>query len=483
LQTRDRYGPWQSRCGGTKLRAEAFRTAPYPECGLCGALYMLAPRAKAKKTLTAAAAGLSNPVAAGLKSGRSPHQRLCRFAGRVVKMVEADVSVALDPADRAREADNPHSFVVRFGAGKPLRLDAGIDLSPFQIAYQTYGTLNAERSNAVLVCHALTGDQHVANVHPVTQKSGWWETMVGPGRPIDTGRYFVISPNVVGGCMGSTGPASTNPLTGMPWGLDFPVITIRDMVRAQAMLLDHLGIASLFTVAGGSMGGMQVLQWAASYPRRVFSALPLATSTRHSAQNIAFHEVGRQAVMADPEWRHGRYFAEGTNPRRGLAVARMGAHITYLSDAALHRKFGRRFQDRDNPTFSFDADFQVESYLRHQGISFVERFDANSYLYLTRAMDYFDLAADCDGVLAKAFKDTPTRFCVVSFTSDWLFPTSDSRAIVHALNAGGARVSFAEIVTDKGHDAFLLDEPELLGIVRGFLEGAAKARGLPPARG
>jgi homoserine O-acetyltransferase/O-succinyltransferase len=269
----------------------------------------------------------------------------------------------------------------------------------------------------------------------------------------------------------------------MPWGLEFPVITIRDMVRAQAMLLDHLGIDSLFSIAGGSMGGMQVLQWCASYPRRVFSALPIAASTRHSAQNIAFHEVGRQAVMADPEWRHGRYFAEGTNPRRGLAVARMGAHITYLSDAALHRKFGRRFQDRDNPTFSFDADFQVESYLRHQGISFVERFDANSYLYLTRAMDYFDLAADCDGVLANAFKGTPTRFCVVSFTSDWLFPTPESRAIVHALNAGGARVSFAEIVTDKGHDAFLLDEPELFSIVNGFLEGAAKARGLPPVRG
>jgi homoserine O-acetyltransferase len=334
----------------------------------------------------------------------------------------------------------------------------------------------------VLIFHALTGDQHVANLHPVTQKPGWWETMVGPGRPIDTERYFVICPNVVGGCMGTTGPASTNPKTGMPWGLDFPVITIRDMVRAQAMLLDHLGIASLFSMAGGSMGGMQVLQWCASYPQRVFSALPIASSTRHSAQNIAFHEVGRQAVMADPEWRHGRYFAEGTNPRRGLAVARMGNHITYLSDAALHRKFGRRFQDRDNPTFSFDADFQVESYLRHQGISFVERFDANSYLYLTRAMDYFDLAADYDGVLANAFKDTPTRFCVTSFTSDWLFPTSDSRAIVHALNAGGARVSFAEIVTDKGHDAFLLEEPELFAIVRGFLEGAAKARGLPPAR-
>ena len=261
--------------------------------------------------------------------------------------------------------------------------------------------------------------------------------MVGPGKPIDTERYFVICPNVIGACMGTTGPASTNPATGKPWGLDFPVITIRDMVRAQAMLLDHLGIESLFSVAGGSMGGMQVLQWAASYPERVFSALPIACATRHSAQNIAFHEVGRQAIMADPEWRGGRYHLEGTNPRRGLAVARMGAHITYLSDAALHRKFGRKFQDRENPTFSFDADFEVESYLRHQGISFVERFDANSYLYLTRAMDYFDLAADYDGVLvANAFKGSPTRFCVVSFTSDWLFPTSESRAIVHALNAG-----------------------------------------------
>jgi homoserine O-acetyltransferase len=395
-------------------------------------------------------------------------------------MVEA--SATLDPSDRARETDNPRSLVVRFGADKPLRLDAGVDLAPFQIAYQTYGTLNAARNNAILVCHALTGDQHVANVNPVTQKSGWWETMVGPGRPIDTERFFVICPNVIGACMGSTGPASINPKTGKPWGLEFPVTTIRDMVRAQAMLLDHLGIDSLFSVAGGSMGGMQVLQWAASFPERVFSALPIAAATRHSAQNIAFHEVGRQAVMADPEWRQGRYFEHGTDPRRGLAVARMGAHITYLSDAALHRKFGRRFQDRDNPTFSFDADFQVESYLRHQGISFVERFDANSYLYLTRAMDYFDIAADYGGVLANAFKNTPTRFCVISFTSDWLFPTSDSRAIVQALNAGGARVSFAEIVTDKGHDAFLLDEPELFAIVGGFLEGAAMARGLPPAR-
>lgn len=396
----------------------------------------------------------------------------------MTSMVEAHLNVARNAAGR-READHPReSEVVHFGPDRPLKLDAGVELSPFQIAYKTYGTLNSARSNAVLICHALTGDQHVASVHPVTGKNGWWETMVGPGRPIDTERYFVICSNVIGACMGTTGPASTNPKTGKPWGLDFPVITIRDMVRAQAMLLDHLGIDTLFAVAGGSMGGMQVLQWAASYPERVFAALPIACATRHSAQNIAFHEVGRQAIMADPEWRGGRYLVENTNPRRGLAVARMGAHITYLSDAALHRKFGRRFQDRENPTFSFDADFEVESYLRHQGISFVERFDANSYLYLTRAMDYFDLAADYGGVLANAFKDTKTRICVVSFTSDWLFPTSESRAIVHALNASNARVSFAEIVTDKGHDAFLLDEPEFFAIVRGFLDGAAHARGL-----
>jgi homoserine O-acetyltransferase len=380
--------------------------------------------------------------------------------------------------DRVREADHPHSLVVQFPADQPLRLDAGVELAPFQVAYQTYGALNAARSNAILICHALTGDQHVFNRHPVTGKAGWWDTMVGPGKPIDTERYFVICPNVLGACMGTSGPASTNPVTGLPFGLDFPVITIRDMVRAQAMLLDHLGIDTLFVVAGGSMGGMQVLQWAASYRERVFAALPIACATRHSAQNIAFHEVGRQAVMADPDWRGGRYFAEGVNPRRGLAVARMGAHITYLSDAALHRKFGRKFQDRNNPTFSFDADFEVESYLRHQGSSFVERFDANSYLYLTRAMDYFDLAADYAGVLANAFNSTKTRFCLISFTSDWLFPTSDSRAMVHALNAAGARVSFAEITTDKGHDAFLLDEPELFQIVGGFLDSAALARGL-----
>ena len=394
-------------------------------------------------------------------------------------MVDVQLNRARDAQERAREADHPRdSLIAHFGPDKPLKLDAGVSLSPFQIAYKTYGTLNADRSNAVMICHALTGDQHVASTHPVTGKPGWWETMVGPGRPIDTDRYFVICSNVVGACMGTTGPSSINPATGEPWGLDFPVTTVRDMVRAQAMLLDSLGIESLFAVAGGSMGGMQVLQWVASYPERVFAALPLACGARHSAQNIAFHEVGRQAVMADPEWRQGRYLLEGGNPRRGLAVARMGAHITYMSDVALHRKFGRRLQDRSNPTFSFDADFEVESYLRHQGSSFVERFDANSYLYLTRAMDYFDLAADYGGALANAFKGAPTRFCIVSFTSDWLFPTSDSRTIVHALNAGGARVSFAEITTDKGHDAFLLDEPELFAITRGFLDAAGKARGL-----
>jgi len=282
---------------------------------------------------------------------------------------------------------------------------------------------------------------------------------------------------VLGGCMGTTGPASKT-ASGEPYGLSLPVVTVGDMVRSQAMLLDHLGIDSVLCVTGGSMGGMQALQWAASYPERVFAALPLACAARHSAQNIAFHEVGRQAVMADPDWRNGRYLIEGTSPRRGLAVARMAAHITYLSDAALHRKFGRELQDRQAPTFGFDADFQVESYLRHQGSIFVERFDANSYLYITRAMDYFDLAADYQGVLANAFRGAKTRFCVVSFTSDWLFPTSDARQIVHALNAAGASVSFAEIVTDKGHDAFLLEEPELFEIVRGFLEAAARARGL-----
>ncbi|MDB5570810.1 MAG: homoserine O-acetyltransferase [Hyphomicrobiales bacterium] len=390
------------------------------------------------------------------------------------------MAIVVSPRSAASgEANAPQSEVAHFSAATPLRMDSGLLLSPFTIAYQTYGELNADRTNAVLICHALTGDQHVANIHPVTGKAGWWQTMVGPGRPIDTERYFVICSNVVGGCMGSTGPASTNPATGKPYGLDMPVVTIRDMVRAQALLIDHLGIDQLFCVAGGSMGGMQVLQWAASFPERVFAAMPIATSARHSSQNIAFHEVGRQAIMADPNWRGGRYLEEGVRPEKGLAVARMAAHITYMSDDSLHRKFGRKLQNRAAPTFSFEADFQIESYLRHQGSTFVERFDANSYLYVTRAMDYFDLAADYDGVLARAFKGASTRFCVASFTSDWLFPTVDSRAIVHALNAGGASVSFVEIATDKGHDAFLLDVPDLISTTGGFLDAAASARGLP----
>ncbi len=378
------------------------------------------------------------------------------------------------------EVESPSSLVARFGADQPLALDSGRSLTNLQIAYQTYGTLNQARSNAILVCHALTGDQHAANQNPVTGKPGWWNLMVGPGKPIDTDRYFVICSNVVGGCMGTTGPASTNPATGRAYGLDLPVITVHDMVRAQAMLIDRLGIETLFSVAGGSLGGMQVLQWAAAYPDRVFSALPIATGARHSSQNIAFHEVGRQAVLADPDWRGGRYIEAGVSPRKGLAVARMAAHITYLSEEALHRKFGRNLQDRDKPTFGFDADFQIESYLRHQGSTFVDRFDANAYLYMTRAMDYFDLAAEHGGRLANAFLGTRTRFCVISFTSDWLFPTVENKAVVRALNAAGASVSFVDIETDRGHDSFLLDEPELFSTVGGFLSAAATTRGIAP---
>ncbi|MCZ4281633.1 homoserine O-acetyltransferase [Kiloniella laminariae] len=356
----------------------------------------------------------------------------------------------------------------------PMPLDSGLSFGPIEIAYQTYGTLNADKTNAVLICHALTGDQFVSETHPITEKPGWWSLMVGPGKAIDTEKYFVICSSVIGGCMGSTGPVSVNPETGNPYGLNFPVITIGDMVRAQKRLIDHMGIKKLFCVIGGSMGGMQVLQWAVSYPEMVFAAIPIATAPRHTAQNIAFHEVGRQAIMADPDWCHGAYLEKNKVPRAGLSVARMTAHVTYLSEPALHRKFGRRLQDRSNLTYGFDADFQVESYLRHQGYTFVERFDANSYLYITRAMDYFDLAAEHKGRLANAFKDSPVRFCVVSFTSDWLFPTKANRDIVHALNAVAADVSFVEVESDAGHDAFLLDEPEFHETIDGFVKGCAE---------
>jgi len=363
-------------------------------------------------------------------------------------------------------------------ADAPLRLDSGARIEGLEVAYKTYGRLNADRSNAVLICHALTLDQYAASRHPVTGKPGWWDRVVGPGRAIDPARFFIVCANVVGGCMGTTGPQSINPATGQSYGLAFPVITIGDMVRAQAMLLDRLGIERLFSVIGGSMGGMQVLQWAADYPERLHSAVCIAAAPRHSAQNIAFHEVGRQAIMADPDWRGGDYASHGVRPEKGLAVARMAAHITYLSEAALQRKFGRELQ-RDGLSWGFDADFQVESYLRHQGSSFVDRFDANSYLFITRAMDYFDLGLQHGGVLAEAFRRArDVRFCVFSFSSDWLYPTPESRAVVQALNAAGARVSFAEIRSDKGHDAFLLDEPVLHAALAGFFNSAAQARGL-----
>ncbi len=356
----------------------------------------------------------------------------------------------------------------------PMPLDSGIELGPIEVSYQTYGTLNAAKNNAIVICHALTGDQFVSETHPITQKPGWWAMMVGPGKPVDTDKYFVICSSVIGGCMGSTGPVSVDPKTNKPYGLNFPVITIGDMVRAQKRLVESLGIKKLFCVIGGSMGGMQVLQWAVSYPEMVFAAIPIATAPRHTAQNIAFHEVGRQAIMADPNWCHGAYLEEEKVPRAGLSVARMTAHVTYLSEPALHRKFGRRLQDRTNLTYGFDADFQVESYLRHQGFTFVERFDANSYLYITRAMDYFDLAEEHNGMLANAFKDSPVRFCVISFSSDWLFPTSANREIVHALNAVAADVSFVEVQSDAGHDAFLLKEPGFHETVDGFIKGCAE---------
>jgi len=371
---------------------------------------------------------------------------------------------------RANSNDNRFGRDRRITLPGPLRLDSGAALAPVDFAYETYGTLNADRSNAILICHALTGDQYVASTHPITGKDGWWVRLVGEGKPVDPARHFIICINVLGSCMGSSGPASIDPATGEKWAMRFPVITIADMVRAQAMLLDHLGIGRLRAVIGGSMGGMQVLTWPSLFPDRVEAAIVIASTARHSAQNIAFHEVGRQAIMADPRWRGGAYYADNDPPMAGLAVARMAAHITYLSEAGLTEKFGRRLQGRDAKTFGFDADFQVESYLRHQGISFVERFDANSYLYITRAMDYFDLAEDHGGVLARAFAACQSRFCIISFDTDWLYPTVESRHIVHALNAAGKQASFIELSAPFGHDSFLLDVPEMNRIIDGFVK-------------
>jgi homoserine O-acetyltransferase len=380
-------------------------------------------------------------------------------------------------SDGATDLANGFSGTLKLDAARPLELDCGASLEAVEIAYTTYGRLNEGRSNAVLVCHALTLDQHVAGTHPLEGRRPWWTAMVGEGLPLDPSRHFIICANVLGGCMGSTGPASIDPATGKAFGLRFPVITIADMARAQRFLIDALDIETLAAVVGGSMGGMQVLQWAADYPQRLRSAVCIAAAPRHTAQNIAFHEVGRQAIMADPDWRGGDYAAFGVKPEKGLAVARMAAHVTYLSEAALQRKFGRELQ-RDGLSWGFDADFQVESYLRHQGASFVDRFDANAYLYITRAMDYFDLAAGRPDGLAGAFAQARNvRFCVISFTSDWLYPTPESRSIVRALNVAGARTSFLEIETDRGHDAFLLDEPVLRGAVAGFLDSQVQESG------
>ena len=360
---------------------------------------------------------------------------------------------------------NAHSQTLTLPGSLPL--DGGGELTRVELAFETYGELNADRSNAILLCHALTGDQYVASPHPITGKPGWWERMVGPGKPIDTDRFHIICANVIGSCMGSTGPAS-EASDGRPYAMRFPVITIRDMVRAHIGLLDMLDIETLHAVVGGSMGGMQALSLAANWPDRARRVLVIASTSRHSAQNIAFHELGRQAIMADPRWQDGSYYG-GDGPDNGLAVARMAAHITYLSEEALTGKFGRNLQDREAKSFGFDADFQVESYLRYQGSGFTRRFDANSYLYITRAMDYFDLAEEHGGKLADAFAGTDARFCLVSFDSDWLYPTSESRHVVHALNAAGAAVSFVELSAPHGHDSFLLDVPALNRVIGGFL--------------
>jgi len=364
-----------------------------------------------------------------------------------------------------KETKNIKKLIVN----QPLKLDCGKIIKNFPLAYETYGNLNQSKNNAILVFHALSGDQFVTNINPVTKKEGWWITAVGPGKAIDTDKFFVICVNILGGCMGSFGPKEINPETGELFGTTFPVITIKDMVKAQIYLLEHLGINKLLAITGGSMGGMQVLQFASLYPDKTCSAIPIACSASHSAQNIALNELGRQAIMADTNWNGGNYFKTNLSPDKGLAVARMAAHITYLSDKGLQEKFGRKLQVKGDLKFSFDADFQIESYLRHQGSVFVDRFDANSYLYITRAMDYFDLTKQFDGNLASAFKKTKAKFCVISFSSDWLYPTRGNKEIVIALNACGANVGFVEINSDKGHDSFLLNVPKFLKTLSEFI--------------
>jgi homoserine O-acetyltransferase len=359
--------------------------------------------------------------------------------------------------------------VTLFEPPDALRLECGQTLGPIQVAYETYGRLNADHSNAVFICHALSGDAHVAGYHNETdRKPGWWDIMIGPGKAIDTNKYFVICPNVLGGCRGTTGPSSINPATGKPWGLDFPVITIEDMVKVQKRLVEHLGITKLLAVVGGSMGGMQVLEWAVRYPDAVASAIPVATTARLNAQSIAFNAVGRSAILADPDFAEGQYQARNVVPERGLAIARMVGHITYLSEEGMHEKFGRQLRHAEKYAYDFNSEFSVETYLDYQGRAFVERFDANSYLYITKAVDYYDLSARCAS-LAEAFAATQARFLVISFSSDWLFPPKQSRQIVDALLQAGKDVTYSEINSRYGHDAFLL-EPEVLGrLISGFL--------------
>ena len=353
---------------------------------------------------------------------------------------------------------------VRFDS---LSLDSGARLAPVEVAYETYGTLNERKTNAILVLHAFSGDAHAAGISPETGKPGWWDNMIGPGKAFDTDTYFVISSNVLGGCRGTTGPSSVNPETGCPYGMTFPVITIGDMVRLQKMLIDWFGIEKLLTVSGGSMGGMQALEWAVEYPVQVVSAIPIASTARHSAQQIAFNEVGRQAIMADLNWNGGNYYGKQP-PARGLAVARMVGHITYMSDESMREKFGRRLRDKENFSFGFDVDFEVESYLRYRGSQFVNRFDANSYLYITKAMDYFDLT-DGQGTLAAVLERTQARFLVISFSSDWLYPSYQSQEMVRALRSRNRDVAYVELQSNYGHDSFLVDVAEQTDLVRGFL--------------
>lgn len=359
--------------------------------------------------------------------------------------------------------------VVLFTEDDPLRLESGATLAPVEVAYETYGTLDADRANAVYICHALTGDAHAAGHHGNPDRPGWWDTIVGPGKPLDTNRYLVVCSNLLGGCQGTTGPSSTDPATGRPYGLRFPLFTVRDLVTVHRALARHLGIGRFLAAIGGSLGGMQALQWALDAPDELESALVVCASARLSAQNIAFSAVARTAIMSDPDFHGGDYYASGARPDRGLAVARMMAHITYLSEESMRRRFGRRFQNGDEPNVGFDVDFQVESYLQHQGASFLRRFDANSYLYLTRVMDYFDPFADPEAVAA-ALGASRTRFLVLSFDSDWRFDTAHSMEIVRTLAAHDAPVSFREIPSPHGHDSFLLAGAEYHRTVATFLE-------------